>query len=217
MSGVKFGKTGVSSNSFFLWSRIKGYRRFSMITYSLNKYDITEAAKFRLKVINFHNEFGTKPTLKAFPVKRSTVFLWKKRFKDNQGRLTSLIPQSTKPHNLRRSTIDLEIVDEIKRLRENCYSPGKKKLKPMLDKFCRENGLSCAAESTIGKILERNNYFKTRNNLKYLRKTRHKWKTKRKRVRYHPKPDNFGYIQMDTICKFVDGIKRYIITAKDDK
>ena len=106
MSGISFGKTGVSSKSFFLWSKIKGYRRFSMITYSLNRYDNTEIAKFRLKVINFHNEFGTKPTLKAFPVKRSTIFLWKKRFKDNDGRLISLIPKSTRPHSLRISMID---------------------------------------------------------------------------------------------------------------
>lgn len=41
MSVVKNGKTGVSSRSFSLWGKIKGYRRFSMITYSLNTYDNT--------------------------------------------------------------------------------------------------------------------------------------------------------------------------------
>ena len=78
-------------------------------------YDNTEVAKFRLKVIKFHNEFGTKATLAAFPVKRSTIFLWKKTLKDNQGKLSFLIPQSTKPHNLRRSIIDLRVISEIKR------------------------------------------------------------------------------------------------------
>lgn len=220
MSGISFGKTGVSSKSFFLWSKIKGYRRFSMITYSLMSYDNTEIAKFRLKVINFHNEFGTKPALKAFPVKRSTIFLWKKTLKDNQGKLNSLVPESTKPHNLRKSEIDLRIIKEIKRLREESYSPGKKKLKPLLDNFCRENYLTPIAESTIGKVLKRNNYFKTKNNVKpyhYQRKQKSKWKVKRKRVRYAPKPKNYGYIQMDTIAKFVDGIKRYIFTAIDVK
>ena len=53
MNIVKYGKTEVSSRSFFLWSKIKGYRRFSMITYSLMSYDTTEVAKFRMKVINF--------------------------------------------------------------------------------------------------------------------------------------------------------------------
>ena len=191
-----------------------------MITYSLMSYDNTEVAKFRLKVIKFHNQFGTKPTLKAFPVSRSTIFLWKKTLKDSQGKLNSLIPQSTKPHNLRESVIDLKIISEIKRLREDSYSPGKEKIKPLLDKFCKENYLTSIAESTIGKVLKRNNYFKTKNNVKYLkyqRKKNKKWKIKRKRVRYAPKPKNYGYIQMDTITKFVDGIKRYIITAIDVK
>jgi len=220
MSGVSFGKTGVSSKSFFLWSKIKGYRRFSMITYSLNRYDNTEIAKFRLKVINFHNQFGTKPTLKAFPVSRSTIFLWKKTFKDNQGKLSSLIPQSTKPNLPRTSKINLKIISEIKRLREESYSPGKKKIKPLLDKFCKKNYLIPIAESTIGKVLKRNNYFKTKNNIKFQHnpaRQRRKWKTKRKRVRYAPKPKSYGYIQMDTITKFIDGIKRYIITSIDVK
>ena len=219
MSGVSFGKTGVSSRSSFLWSKIKGYRRFSMITYSLMSYDNTEIAKFRLKVINFHNEFGTKPTLKAFPVKRSTIFLWKKTFKNNQGKLSSLIPKSTKPHNLRESVISKKIISEIKRLRKKKYSPGKKKLKPLLDKFCKKDYLIPIAESTIGKVLKRNNYFKTKNNTKHCRyqRKKSKWNKKRKRVRYAPKPESYGYIQMDTITKFTDGIKRYIFTAIDVK
>ena len=191
-----------------------------MITYSLNRYDNTEVAKFRLKVIKFHNQFGTKPTLAAFPVKRSTIFLWKKTLKDSHGKLKSLVPLSTKPHIPRVSIIDLKIISEIKRLREESYSPGKKKLKPLLDKFCKENYLTSIAESTIGKVLKRNNYFKTKNNVKPQHspaRKRIKWKIKRKRVRYAPKPKSYGYIQMDTITKFVDGIKRYIITSIDVK
>jgi len=220
MNVVKYGKTGISSRSFFLWSKIKGYRRFSMITYSLMSYDTTEVAKFRMKVIEFHNQFGTKATLAAFPVKRSTVFLWKKKLKDNQGRLSSLVPRSTRPHSFRKSEINYKIIKEIKRLRENKYSPGKKKLKPMLDKFCQNNGLTPIAESTIGKVLKRNNYFKTKNNLKSQHnpaRKRRKWTIKRKRVRYAPKPESYGYIQMDTIAKFVDRVKRYIYTAIDVK
>lgn len=191
-----------------------------MITYSLLKYDTTEVAKFRMKVIDFHNEFGTKAALKAFPVKRSTIFLWKKTLKDNQGRLTGLIPQSTRPHQLRESMVDFKIISEIKRLREDCFSPGKKKLKPLLDQFCDQRGFRMIAESTIGKVLKRNDYFKTKNNLKpqhYPGRQKNKWKTKRKRVRYAPKPESYGYLQMDTITKFVDGIKRYIYTAIDVK
>jgi transposase InsO family protein len=226
MSGLKHGKTGVPTRSFFLFDKIKGYRRFYMISYSLYQYDTTEVAKFRLKVINFHNQFGTKVTLAAFPVKRATIFLWKKKLKDNGGRLTALIPRSTKPHHLRESMVNWRIVAEVKKIRKRKYRPGKKKIKPLLDKFCQENELSSIAESTIGKVLQRNNYFKTKDGST----TRHsyhtatgKWErkkksqTKKQRVRYHPKPKSFGYIQMDTITKFVDGVKRYIMAAIDVK
>ena len=164
-----------------------------MISYSLNKYHTTAVAQFRLKVINFHSQFGTQATLAAFLVKRAIVFLWKKRFRDSGGRLASLVPCSTKPHHLRTPMVDPKIVEEIKRLREDKYSPGKKKLKPMIDKFCFQHGLKPISESTIGKVLKRNNYFKDKQN-----QTRHgyhtatgkwerkrKWKIKRQRVRYH--------------------------------
>ena len=198
-----------------------------MITYSLNRYDTTAVAKFRLKVIKFHNQFGTKATLAAFPVSRSTVFLWKKKLREAQGRLDCLIPQSTRPRQLRQSMIDSCLILEIKRLRENKYFPGKRKLKPFLDKYCQEQGLTPIAESTIGKTLKRHHYFRdkqanTRHGYhaatgKWKRKRSQKWKTKRLRVRYAPKPDSFGYIQMDTITKFINGVKRHIITAIDVK
>lgn len=191
-----------------------------MITYSLKTYDSTTAVKFRVKVIEFHSQFGTRATLAAFPVKRSTVFLWKKRFKESKGCLTSLVPKSTRPHSLRRSIINRQIVMEIKRLREKKYAPGKKKLKRFLDKFCRANDLTPIAESTIGKVLKRNNYFKTKNNIKLQHdpgRKKSKWRIKRKRARYAPNPESYGYMQMDTIAKFTDGIKRYIYTAIDVK
>ena len=87
-----------------------------MIAYSLYSYDTTKVAKFRLKAIEFHNEFGTRATMKAFDVKRSTIFLWKKKFKDSGGRLSSLIPQSTRPKNPRRMMVDYRIIEFIKGL-----------------------------------------------------------------------------------------------------
>lgn len=89
-----------------------------MITYSLTKYDSTEIAKFRLKVIKFHSEFGAKATLSAFLVKRSTLFLWKKKLKECRGRLTSLVPKSIRPKRSRLMATHLDMLVHIKELGE---------------------------------------------------------------------------------------------------
>jgi len=43
------------------------------------------------------------------------------------------------------------------------------------------------------------------------------WREKRKRRRYHPQPKSFGYIEMDTVVKHIDGKRYYIITVIDVK
>jgi hypothetical protein len=57
-----------------------------------------------------------------------------------------------------------------------------------LDSFCKKNYLIPIAESTIGKVLKRNNYFKTRNNIKYSKYQRKKGKWKKeKKNQIYPK------------------------------
>jgi hypothetical protein len=56
---------------------------------SLSAFADSETAQYRLRVIKYYQQFGLEATLSAFPVKRSTVFLWQKTLKDNRGRLSS--------------------------------------------------------------------------------------------------------------------------------
>jgi len=96
-----------------------------------------------------------------------------------------------------------EIVIEMKRLREKRYSPGKKKLKVMLDKFCEREDIPKVSISTIGRILKKKKYFynqccQARHSYhtatgKWARKRQ--WREKRKRRRYHPQPKSFGDIE----------------------
>ncbi|MCS7200226.1 MAG: hypothetical protein N2327_05480 [Caldimicrobium sp.] len=53
-------------------------------------------------------------------------------------------------------------------LQERTSSHGKKKLKPLVDKFCRERGIALVAVYTIGRIIE---YF-----IKYLKEKGGKFK-----------------------------------------
>jgi transposase InsO family protein len=220
MSGVKRGKTGVPTKVFSPFAKIKGYRRFLMISYSLYQYDTTKVAQYRLEAIKFFEEFGLKATKKAFKISKTTFYRWRKALKDNQGRLSSLIPCSTRPKRVRRMTTDARIVGFIKDLREKHPRLGKEKIKPLLDEYCQERGISSLSESTIGKVIKRNNLFYQK-----LGRVYHDpgsgWaqrkKTKRLRVKYSPQHQEPGHLEADSVTLFVDGLKRYIFSAIDVK
>lgn len=220
MSGVKRGKTGIPTKAFSLFGNIKGYRRFTMISYSLLRYDTTKVAQYRLEAVKFFEEFGLKATKKAFKVSKTTLYRWKKTLKDNGGRLPSLIPQSTKPKRVRRMTTDPKILGFIKSLREKHPRLGKEKIKPLLDEYCQEIGLPSISESTIGKVIKRNNLFFQRSG-KVYHDPASGWsqrkKTKRLRIRYSPQHQELGHLQADSVTLFIDRLRRYIFSAIDSK
>ncbi len=61
------------------------------------RYMITERAKYKAKVLIFWEKHGLETTLDAFPVKRPTIFLWKKKFKEGGSRLEALNDQKRAP------------------------------------------------------------------------------------------------------------------------
>ena len=82
--------------------RNRGYNSWMKKIISMHAFADSDTAKYRLRVIEYYNRFGIKATLAAFPVKRSTLFLWKKTLRDSKGRLKSLVPKSSRPHKVRR-------------------------------------------------------------------------------------------------------------------
>lgn len=191
-----------------------------MISYSLYQYDTTKVAQYRLEAIKFFEEFGLEATKKAFKVSKSTLYRWRKALKDNQGKLPSLIPRSTRPKKVRRMMTDPRIVSFIKHLRESHPRLGKEKVKPLLDEYCQKIGISPISESTIGKVIKRNNLFYQKSGRVY-HNPNSQWvqrkRKKRLRVRYSPKHQELGHLQADSITLFVDGLKRYIFSAIDCK
>ena len=185
---------------------------------SINQHDKSDIAKYRLKVIKHYYQFGLKSTLSAFPVKRSTLFLWQKKLKVGQGKLVSLIPQSTRPHLVRQMMVNYRIIDETARLRRKHYRLGKQKLKPLIDKFCKQENMQAPSVSLIGKIIKRNNLFYQRPSTG-LHDPSHKPYTKRKKQRVNkpPKPAQGGYLQADTVETIVLGVRRYTISFIDVK
>jgi len=199
-----------------IYSRIKGYNRWMKTVISINEFDKNELAKYRLKVIKHYQVHGVESAVDVFPVARSTILLWQQKLKQSGGKLSSLIPQSTKPKRIRQEQVPPVIVEEISRLRHKHWRLGKNKLKPLIDEFCLSQGLSTISTSTIGKVIKRHHMFYQRPSVG-LHQPREHQRKKKTRVRYAPKPTQGGYIQGDTVETRINGLKRYTISFIDVK
>lgn len=189
---------------------------------SILKYSYSEQAKFRLAAINHSQEFGIKSTLSAFKISRATLFRWRKKLKDSGGRLDSLIPQPTVPKEKRQMMVEPVVIKYISQLRKDHPQLGKRKIKPLLDKYCQEQGLTSISESTIGKVIKRFNLFffppaygKVYHDPSSAWAKRRVKGVKRPRIRYSPKAKEFGYLEIDTIIRFDQGMRLYIYNALD--
>src|SRR3989338_10218697 len=128
--------------------RIPGYNSWMKKVVSLTAFADSDTAQYRLRVIAYSQQFGMEATLAAFPVKRSTVFLWQKTLKDTGGRLSSLIPKSSRPKTVRRMTTHPLVLAEICRLRKKHYRLGKKKLHYLIRRYCQGVGIEYPATAT---------------------------------------------------------------------
>lgn len=180
-------------------------------------YMITDKAKYKARVLAFYQKHGLVAALDAFPVKRSTLFLWQKKLKEGQGKLESLNDQSRSPATKRKRLWPDSVMAEIKRLRWEYPNLGKDKVHPLLKEFCGQEGLVCPAISTIGRLINDLGGLRI-----FPRKVSHFGKIKPfKRTKVLRKPKDFkaeypGHlVALDTIERFIHGVRRYIITFED--
>ena len=93
---------------------------------------------------------------------------------------------------------------------------GKAKVKIFLDRFCINNNLSIYSESKIGRIIKEKRIYHHRKKYSHFGKEKVIKKQKKLRKPKEFVANNAGeLIEIDTIVKFVHGLKRYIITAVD--
>jgi len=191
--------------------------------YSLRKFDKSEIAKERMKIIKFYQQYGEKATKEAFGADRKVISRWKQRLKRNKGQLSSLVPKSTTPLRTRVPMTNTKIIEWIEKEREDHPRIGKEKLKPDLDIFCRKLGIPSVSTSTIGNIIKRHKFFYQKPNYKVYHDPNSAWarkavkRKKRLRIKHSPKPKEYGHILSDTVEKIIDGVKRYFMSAIDAK
>lgn len=80
-------------------------------------FDVSDAAKFRLHVLDHYYRYGIKSACHAFNVPRATVYDWRRVFEKSGKKVSSLIPRSTRPINTRQMVVDPKLVEFIRSLR----------------------------------------------------------------------------------------------------
>jgi putative transposase len=186
----------------------------------LRRFESSDVAKERLRIIKYYKVYGEKATKEAFGIDRKLMYVWRKRMKEKGGHVSSLVPSSTKPVNTRTMLVNPKVLEYIKHLREIHHKLGKTKIKPLLDEYCVKNDLPVYSEGKIGRIISKHNLFYQANGSVYHNPNvnyRKRKKVKRLRVKYAPKPKDLGHIQMDTVLRIEDGIRYYIYSAIDIK
>ncbi|HEY7535409.1 MAG TPA: integrase core domain-containing protein [Thermodesulfobacteriota bacterium] len=176
---------------------------------------ITDKAKSRVRLLDFFERYGLKATEEAFGVKKSSIYRWGKLLGDNGGRIEVLCDRSRAPRRRRKPEYDDRAVGFIRGIRGEYPRIGKTKIKVFLDEYSYRQGIRAVSESTIGRIIKSHRLFSHPKGISHFGKI--------KTTRYRKKLRRHGYrakypgelLQVDSIVRFRDGIKSYIITAID--
>jgi len=217
------GHEGVN-RTVFMYGFVTGYARKAMNIENITHHKDRKVIEHRIKVLNFFDCYGAIATKEAFGFSRSTVYLWEQTLKTNNGRISCLAPDSKAPLNRRRRSINSVIADFIVVQRELHPRLGKAKLAEQLKPVCAKASIPCPSVSTVGRILSD---LKSQGRLpKYERLSlngrtgrmypkRHRSNlVKERRGNYHPEKAG-DLVQIDCVIKFVNGLRRYIISAID--
>ncbi len=157
-------------------------------------FELSDATKYRLHVLNHYYKHGWRSTVDAFGLGKSTLYDWKTLFERSDKKLSSLVPTSTKPKKVRQMQTPAQVMGFIKALRIKYPRLSKYKIKPFLDIFCQEQGISTHSVSWIGKLINRHQFFfKTR---LIVRKKGRSFKSGT-RIKYCPRQKDIklGYIE----------------------
>lgn len=178
---------------------------------------ISEKAKERCRILSFWEKHGITATEEAFTIRRRTLFNWQKKLKEGGGKLEALNSGSRAPKHRRRRLWDEGILEEIKRLRLVHPNLGKDKIYPLLLSFSNAHHLTCPKPKTIGRLIADCGGLRA-----YPKKLSHfgkERKVNRQKVLRKPKDFKTKYVghlvALDTIERFVNGVRRYVITFED--
>jgi len=186
------------------------YRSYAVVMKTIAnslKFEASDAAKFRLTVLNHTEQFGWQSAAHAFHVSRATIFRWRKRM---DGRLISLVPMSTKPHRTQHMVIDDRMLLFLRVLRETYGNIGKEKLKLLLDAYAVSLGIPSYGATKVGTIIRR-----YRLTTPVSRRTVKRKRPAVFRRKYAPKGVRTGHCEMDGITVYFNGTTSRFVSIID--
>lgn len=166
----------------------------------------------RAQILDFWKEHGEAATRDAFCVSRRTLYRWQGALARSGGKIDALDPRSTAPRRRRARVVSPAVESFIIRERTEHPRFGKKKLAVLL----REEG-HAVSESYVGRVIgdfKKKGLLLSGKKLSFYARTgehREKHTFKRKKLRRIHKRG----MELDSIIRFIDGTKRYILTAVD--
>ena len=201
-----------------------GYSHFMQFINNILDHPKRESIEERVKIIEFCNEFGFKATKRAFGKSRSTIYLWKQKLKQAGGKLSALAPGDRTPLRKRHRVIHPLIEHFIIQYRTEHLGVDKTTITPALSAACLGHGIKPVSESTVGRIihdLKGKGRIPKSNKLslngrtgKLVSKEPRPPRKKMRRKGFYPaRPGEL--VEIDTVSIFVDGLKRYLLTAID--
>ena len=127
--------------------------------------ELSKKAKLRLEIIDWYNQIskfksisGKKNvslTCRHFGIERSYFYRWYSRFK--KYGFAGLEEKSRKPKHARTETVNPEVIEEIKRIRQKNPTYSSKKIRPILLRYYED--YEVPSVSTISNIIKRHNFF----------------------------------------------------------
>ena len=200
----QFNKFRGTKGWISMWERVIRFRDM-----------IQDIAQQRAATLTFWQKYGDQATKEAFGVSRATLFRWQAKLKETKGKLEGLNKQSTAPKQKRRRIIPDIVKDFI--LHERTFDPQLSKDK--LSVLLKQDGVAQLSASTVGRMLgdlKKSGVLPKNTKLSYYAKS-DTWreKTTIKRQKLRSKGYAGGLVKADSIVRFTNGIKRYIVTALD--
>jgi len=144
-----------------------------------------------------------------FGIHRKTIMKWVERF--DESNLLTLEEQSRKPQKVRQWTVTRTEEARVISLRKRYIRLGKMKLQRLYEKEYNEQ----ISSWKIQRVIEKHNLYFSPVKAQRLAKKRYKNHKKKRITELTKKEYPYFLVQLDTVVRYFNEKKRYIITAVD--